>query len=175
MRALTWLVLLFALAQSAFAAPRQAPEWDVSEWINGQPTTLEALRGKVVVLEMFQMICPGCNNFSIPLVSKWEQRYHKQIEQGDLVIVGIHTVFELHDYQTPTKLKAFLQRKGIHHLVGVDRHIGGDHIPETMKAFRGRGTPEIAIIDKTGQIQFQRAGRFNSKQAEQLIERLMEG
>ncbi len=34
----------------------EAPSLEVSEWVNGDPVTLEDLRGKVVVLEFIQII-----------------------------------------------------------------------------------------------------------------------
>jgi hypothetical protein len=42
-----------------------------------------------------------------------------------------------------------------------------------MKAYKTRGTPEVAIIDKSGVIRFQKFGFFNEKTAEQLIEKLL--
>jgi len=40
---------------------RDAPPLQVAQWFNTPaPLSLEALRGKVVVLEAFQMLCPGC-------------------------------------------------------------------------------------------------------------------
>lgn len=36
------------------------PDLQVAKWINNDgPVTLLGLRGKVVVLEAFQMLCPG--------------------------------------------------------------------------------------------------------------------
>ncbi|MEK7768779.1 MAG: TlpA family protein disulfide reductase, partial [Pseudomonadota bacterium] len=44
-----------------------APELQISDWLNTpQPLTLASLRGKVVVLHAFQMLCPGCVQFGIP-------------------------------------------------------------------------------------------------------------
>ena len=37
------------------------PPWQVREWLNADvPLSLESLRGKVVLLEAFQMPRPGC-------------------------------------------------------------------------------------------------------------------
>ena len=80
----------------------QATEWVISEWINTPGFTLEDLRGKVVVIDFFQLWCPGCNNFSIPLMAKWEQKYRGHT---DIQLIGIHIVFEGHSYQTPEKIR----------------------------------------------------------------------
>jgi len=38
-----------------------APEWQVETWFNTKvPLHLADLRGKVILLHAFQMLCPGC-------------------------------------------------------------------------------------------------------------------
>ncbi len=44
-----------------------APELEVTTWLNTHgPLSLAALRGKVVVVYAFQMLCPGCVSHGIP-------------------------------------------------------------------------------------------------------------
>jgi len=170
-------VLILASARPAaadhVAVPRPAEAWDVSEWLNGPPTSVEALRGKVIIVDFFQLWCPGCNKFSIPLLQHWEQVFANEITAGKLAVVSIHTVFEGHDYQNPRRLKSFLKRKGIHHPVGIDRHKKGSFLPETMRTYRTRGTPEMAFIDKKGMVRFQHFGGFEAKPAERLIRKML--
>lgn len=155
------------------AGLKKAQEWLISEWINGTGTTLSELKGKVVVVEFFQLWCPGCNKFTIPLMKQWTKTFENELESDKLEILSIHTVFEGHNFQNPKRLKTFVKEKGIHHLVGVDMHKKGEHIPETMKRYRTRGTPEVAIIDKDGYIRFQRFGGFDPAGAERLIRQLL--
>jgi len=178
MRRIAFIFLIFAIAlgmsSSTFASKLiKAPEWMISEWINGSGTSLHDLRGKVVVVEFFQLWCPGCNKFSIPLMKEWGQTFHDEITAGDLTILSIHTVFEGHDYQTPERLRNFVKEKGIHHLVGIDHHNSGEHLPETMKRYNTMGTPEVAIIDKQGMIRMQRFGGFDTDRAAQLLRHLL--
>ena len=161
------------LHNSAGAGVRKAPEWLISEWINSPGVTLSDLKGKVVIIDFFQLWCPGCNKFTIPLMKQWDITFKNQIESGKLKILSIHTVFEGHDYQTPERLKSFVKKKGIHHPVGIDAQKKGEYLPETMKRYRTRGTPEVAIIDKNGNIQFQIFGGFDPAAAENLIRRLI--
>ena len=168
------LLLILSVSSLTFAVPStNAPEWVVSEWINGSGTSLQDLKGKVVIVEFFQLWCPGCNKFSIPLMKQWGQTFNTEIEAGNLKILSIHTVFEGHDYQTPERLRDFVKENAIHHLVGIDHHNPGEHLPETMKRYRTNGTPEVAIIDQNGVIRMQRFGGFNADQAEQLIWKLL--
>src|SRR3546814_10817139 len=48
-------------------AYEQAPAWVASQWLNTQQDiSLDSLRGSVVVLHAFQMLCPGCVSHGIP-------------------------------------------------------------------------------------------------------------
>lgn len=47
------------------------PDWSVDKWFNTQkPISLSDLRGKVVVIEAFQMLCPGCVAHGLPLAQQ---------------------------------------------------------------------------------------------------------
>ena len=173
-----WIIILgcmiaFLAQQTQAAKARKAPEWVISEWINGPGIALSELKGKVVIVEFFQLWCPGCNAFSIPLMKKWTKTFKNELDEGNLAMLSIHTVFEGHDYQTPKRLRSFVKEKGIHHLVGNDKLIDGERLPETMKRYRTRGTPEMAIIDKNGYIRFQKFGGFDPSLAERLIRELL--
>lgn len=167
------LIIFFLTYNVSLAQNRKAPEWIISEWINGPGVTLGELKGHVVIVEFFQLWWPGCNRFSIPLVQRWTTIFEKELETNSLFILSIHTVFEGHSYQNPKRLKSFVKEKGIHHLVGIDKHEKGERVPETMKRYRTRGTPEIAIMDKNGYIRFQKFGGFDPEPVENFIRQLL--
>ena len=169
------LLLTMASPQSspAKSIAKPAPEWEVSQWFNSKGFKLSELRGKVVVIDFFQLWCPGCNSFSVPLMHKWEQKYADQAKAGEIQFVSIHTVFEGHNYQNPARLKKYLKEKRIEHPVGVDKQVKGHYVPLTMRRFNTKGTPEMAIIDKQGRIRFQRFGSFDVAASEQLIDQLL--
>ncbi|MGI9382422.1 MAG: TlpA family protein disulfide reductase [Methyloligellaceae bacterium] len=152
---------------------RKAPDWAISEWINSPGLTLADLKGKVVVIDFFQLWCPGCNKFSIPLMHVWEQMFEQEHKDGKIAFVSIHTVFEGHSYQRPKRLRDFIKEKKITHPVGIDRHEEGRRLPVTMERYQTRGTPEMAIIDKQGNIRFQNFGYFEPAHGEQLIRKLL--
>jgi len=158
---------------SSQPVPRIAPEWRVSEWFNSKGFDLADLKGRVVVIEFFQLWCPGCNAFSIPLIKKWHRTFGGELATGALKIVSIHTVFEGFDYQSPDRLRKFLKRKKIHHPVGVDQAMRGQRLPQTMRRYGTMGTPEMAIVDKKGIIRFQEFGGFRPARAEALIRTLL--
>lgn len=150
-----------------------APEWKISEWVKGPELKFSEQRGKVVVIDFFQLWCPGCNRFSIPLMAEWEKQFAADIEMGKLVLVSIHTVFEGHSFQTNKRLREFIKNKNFNHPVGVDYNAPGKRLPETMIRYNTRGTPEMAIIDKNGRLRFQAFGSFNAQWATAYIRRLL--
>ncbi|MCH7504742.1 TlpA family protein disulfide reductase [PVC group bacterium] len=169
------LTFLFGLSLNGMNSPQaaqvgqQASQWVVSEWVNSEPISLDQLKGKVVVIDFFQLWCPGCNRFSIPLMLQWEKKYKNA---ADVQLVGIHTVFEGHDYQTAERLREYVKEKGIQHPVGMDAHVSDTRLPETMIRYQTKGTPEMAIVDKQGVIRFQKFGSFDIGEAESLIAEL---
>lgn len=151
--------------------PFPAPEWAVSGWLNGDPGSLKENRNRVILIDFFQLWCPGCNRFSIPLFREWEEKYGKR---DDILIVSIHTVFEGHASQTPHRLRGFIREKKIHHPVGIDAYPDDSaEIPITMRRYRTGGTPNVTIIDKQGQVRFHHLGSFDPAPVEALIDRLL--
>ena len=127
-----------------------APPLVVDRWFNSdQPITLEGLRGRIVVLHAFQMLCPGCVATAIPQARRLHE-IAKSVE--GLVILGIHTVFEHHAAMTPVSLEAFLHEYRIEFPVAVDRPAPEGPIPQTLAAYGFRGTPSTVSIDREGRI-----------------------
>ena len=127
-----------------------APPLEVERWFNtDDPPTLERLRGRVVVLHAFQMLCPGCVAHALPQA----KRLHEITQRlDDLVVLGLHSVFEHHAAMTPVALEAFLHEYRIAFPVAVDRPSSDGPIPYTMAAYGLRGTPSTIIIDRSGRI-----------------------
>lgn len=126
--------------------PRSLPDWTVDQWFNTpDPISLEDLRGKVVLIEAFQMLCPGCVMHGLPLA----QQVHDLFPPKDVAVIGLHTVFEHHAAMTPVSLAAFLHEYRITFPVGVDR-AGPGALPVTMERFGLRGTPTALILDRNG-------------------------
>jgi peroxiredoxin len=130
-----------------------APEWKTTTWINTpEPLTLERLRGKVVLLHAFQMLCPGCVSKALPQM----QRVQQIFEDAPLAVVGLHTVFEHHAAMQEASLRAFMHEYRISFPVGIDAPgLDGDPIPLTMRAYQMRGTPTAVLIDAKGQLRRQ--------------------
>ena len=135
-----------------------APELQVSQWLNTEaPLTLAQLRGKVVVLHAFQMLCPGCVSHAVPQA----ERLHRMLPPEQAAVVGLHTVFEHHEAMTPVALKAFLHENRVTHPVGIDTPGGAEPIPRTMRAYGMQGTPTLVLIGRDGRVRAQEFGRVD--------------
>lgn len=148
-----------------------APEWDVEKWFNtDRPLSLAGLRGKVVVLHAFQMLCPGCVSHGVPQA----ERLHRLLKGENAVVVGLHTVFEHHAAMTPVALAAFLHEYRVTHPVGVDRPAEQGRLPVTMRLYGFEGTPSLVLIDRGGRIRHQALGGMDDLAVGVMVGRLLE-
>ena len=131
-----------------------APEIDASEWLNAaEPPSLAKLRGRVVVIEAFQMLCPGCVQHGIPQA----QRIAAGFRPEEVQVIGLHSVFEHHAVQgTRAALEVFVHEFRIDFPVAIDRQAG--RLPATMAAYGMQGTPTLVLIDRKGNRRAQHLG-----------------
>lgn len=76
--------------QSSPVLGQPAPELEIATWLQGEASTLQDLRGKVVLVEVFQVNCPGCFLHALPEISHLHQRYASQ----GLHVIALATAFE---------------------------------------------------------------------------------
>ena len=79
----------------------KAPNFGVSEWIQGAPTNFDQEKDHVVLVEVFQVNCPGCFMHAIPEAIKI---YNKYKDDG-VRVLGLATAFEDFDKNTLENLK----------------------------------------------------------------------
>jgi len=80
---------------------KKSPNFGVSEWIQGAPTNFDQEKDHVVLLEVFQVNCPGCFMNAIPEAISI---YNKYKDEG-VRVLGIATAFEDFDKNTLENLK----------------------------------------------------------------------
>ncbi len=93
----------------------------VAAWMQGGPIVLNNLVGSVVLIEVFQVNCPGCFIYSLPRALDLHARYH----QHGLVVIGLATAFEDYDKNTFENLQKLITT--------------GEVIGETLKALNQYG------------------------------------
>jgi hypothetical protein len=140
---------------AAPATPHFAPPLLVSQWLNTPaPLALEQLRGRVVVLHAFQMLCPGCVAHGLPQALEIQRAFDPQT----LAVVGLHTVFEHHNVMTFAALRAFAHEYRLSFPIAVDQSSNDHPLPRTMQAYAMKGTPTLVLIDALGRIRQQHFG-----------------
>lgn len=139
----------------------EAPPWQVEQWFNtNNPVSLASLNGKVIVLEAFQMLCPGCVLHGLPQATRVRQTF----PESKVAVIGFHTVFEHHEAMTPVSLRAFLHEYRITFPVAVDKSGVSSGLPLTMQAYRMQGTPTLVLIDANGYIRHHHFGQVGDMQ-----------
>jgi peroxiredoxin len=130
-------------------AVAQAPELTAQAWFNVDTEILLAgLRGRVVVLSAFQVLCPNSLSFGVPQT----QRIHQTFDPREVTVIGLHATFEHHAAVTPAVVKAFIKEYRLKFPIALDQPSKSGPIPETMERYQMRGTPSLVLIDKQGVI-----------------------
>ena len=108
-------------------------------WLNtgGKSLDLEALRGKIVLLDFWTFCCINCLHV-LDELRPLEEKY-----SDVLVTVGVHSPKFEHEAD-PVALAAAVERYEIHHPVLDDPEL------ETWKAYTARAWPTLVVIDPEG-------------------------
>ena len=80
---------------------KKAPNLGVSEWVQGAATNVDQEKDKIVLVEVFQVNCPGCFMYALPEAINI---YNKYKDDG-VRVLGIATAFEDFDKNTLENLK----------------------------------------------------------------------
>jgi len=127
------------------AAP--APELTAQTWFNtDDEVLLSGLRGRVVVLSAFQVLCPVSVSIGIPQAL----RIHQTFDPKEVAVIGLHATFEHHAAVTAPVVKAFIQEYRLKYPIALDQPSRSGPIPQTMERYRMRGTPSLVLIDRQG-------------------------
>ena len=139
-----------------------APEFkDISLWINSEPLSLRALRGKVVVLDFWTYSCVNCLR-TLPHVKEWYAAYR----DAGLVIVGVHTP-EFSFERVASNVRREVDSLGIEYPVALDNQFG------TWNAWENRYWPAKYFIDRRGHVRFAHFGEGDYTESEEVIRTLL--
>jgi thiol-disulfide isomerase/thioredoxin len=87
----------------------KAPLLAVSEWVQGGPVNFDQLRGRVVLVEVFQVNCPGCFLYALPEAAE----LHRKYKEAGLTVLGVATAFEDFDKNTLENLCRLAERNEV--------------------------------------------------------------
>lgn len=107
----------------------KAPLLKVSDWVQGEPVNFDQLLGRVVLVEVFQVNCPGCFLYALPQAVDLFQRYS---DQG-LSVLGIATAFEDFDKNNLENLTRLLENGEVagetHRILSRQGKLTGNRLP----------------------------------------------
>ncbi len=127
-----------------------------AHWLNtDRPLTLEEFHGRVLAVEVFQMLCPGCVLNGLPQA----QRLAQTFDAKNLAVIGLHSVFEHHAANSIESLAAFLHEWRIRFPVAIDA-AGEGPMPRTMEAWGLQGTPSLVLFDRDGTLRARHFGQI---------------
>ena len=86
-------------------AGQKAPNLKVSKWVQGMDTNLDKQGDNIVLVEVFQVNCPGCFMYGIP---ESIEIYNKYRSEG-VSVLGMATAFEDFDKNTIENLQLLLE------------------------------------------------------------------
>jgi hypothetical protein len=84
---------------------KKAPNLKVSEWVQGKETNIDKEIGKVVLVQVFQVNCPGAVYDGMKEAVKVYDRY----KRSDVTVLGLATAFEDYDKNTISNLRKMLK------------------------------------------------------------------
>jgi thiol-disulfide isomerase/thioredoxin len=136
----------------------------IQQWLNtpgGQPESITALRGKVVLVDFWAYSCINCQR-ELPHVEAW----YKDYAADGFTVVGVHTPEYAFEH-VPSNVAAGARRIGLTFPVALDNSY------DTWNAYDNQSWPAAYLIDATGQIRHISIGEGDYPGEEQLIRQLL--
>jgi thiol-disulfide isomerase/thioredoxin len=142
-----------------------APDFTGNQrWFNtpgARPLTLEALRGKVVLVDFWTYTCINCIR-TLPYVEAWFERYRNR----GLVVVGVHTP-EFGFEKDAGNVQAAIDQNGLRYPVAQDNDYA------TWNAWSNQFWPAKYLIDAEGRVRYTHFGEGEYRQTEEAVRSLL--
>src|SRR5262249_4720849 len=133
----------------------ELPSFDgATTWLNSEPLTPDALRGKVVLVDFWTYTCINWLR-TLPYVRAWAEKYGNQ----GVVTIGVHTPefpFE-HDLDNVRRAVKAMR---------VDYPVAVDNDYAVWNAFDNHYWPALYIVDAQGHIRYHQFGEGQYEMSE---------
>src|SRR5215470_3202201 len=131
------------------------------EWINSPPLTPAALRGKVVLVDIWNYSCINWIR-QVPYVRAWAEKY----KDRGLVVIGVHSP-EFDFEKNVANVRQAAKAMNVTYPIVMD----SDHAIWT--AFENEAWPALYFIDTHGRIRHHYYGEGAYDQAEEILQQLL--
>ncbi len=131
-------------------------------WVNSAPLDASALKGKVVVVDIWSYKCKDCLSV-LPHVRDLEMKYRAK----GLVVVGVHSP-TLDEEKSASKVEAAVKHLRVDYPVALDV----DH--KIANAFHEQSSPAVYIVDASGRIRYHHFGEGDYKTQDTVAAELLD-
>jgi len=140
----------------------RAPEFPPVDWLNApEPPTLAGLRGRPVLIDIWDFTCINCLR-TLPTLRDWHARYR----EAGLAVLGVHTP-EFPFERNPHHVQAALGRLGIRWPVALDND------QAIWTAYANHVWPSMYLVDGAGYLRYRHAGEGEYARTEHAIRDLL--
>lgn len=148
--------------QGAVPAPEFASGQTPVDWLNTErPLSLKSLRGRAVLLDIWDYTCVNCLR-SLPYLRRWHERYAAH----GLTVIGLHTP-EFAFGRERLQVELAVRELNIDYPVLLDNEF------KTWHAYDNRFWPARYLIDHEGVIRYQRYGEGGYQAFERAIQAVL--
>ena len=157
MKAVLPLLLLAVVCGACLvSAAARLPVFQVERWVNSPPLTAEALRGKVVLLDIWEYTCINWIR-TLPYLKAWNRDYAAL----GLVVVGIHAP-EFEFGKRPENIDRGIRDHGLTYPIALDNDFA------TWRALGNDAWPAKYLFDGQGKLvkRWVGEGRYDEIEAE---------
>jgi len=131
------------------------------EWLNSQPLSVQALRGKVVLVDFWTYTCINWRR-TMPYLRAWHDKYRNQ----GLVVIGVHSP-EFSFEKNPGNVRWSIKDMRIDYPVAVDS------AHAIWRGFHNQYWPALYFVDAQGRIRHRQFGEGSYEQSEMIIQALL--
>ncbi|TDS78775.1 cytochrome c biogenesis protein CcdA [Comamonas sp. JUb58] len=132
-----------------------------TQWLNAEPQSIPALRGKVVLVNFWTYSCVNCLR-TLPYVNAWAQKY---ADRG-LVVVGVHAPEFAFEKDRSNVEKALQQLK-------ISYPVVQDNGFRIWRAFNNQYWPALYLVDAQGRVRHHQFGEGGYAATERALNELL--
>jgi thiol-disulfide isomerase/thioredoxin len=153
---------LLAMPSGRFAAQSGMGSLErASKWLNSPPLTASALRGKVVLINVWTYTCINWLR-QAPYLRAWAEKYR---DQG-LLVIGVHAP-EFSFERNIDNVHQAARDMGLTYPIAIDNDFA------IWRAFKNQYWPALYFVDAQGRLRHHQFGEGSYEQSERFIQKLL--
>jgi thiol-disulfide isomerase/thioredoxin len=130
-------------------------------WLNSQPLTVDSLRGKVVLIDVWTYTCINWLR-TVPYIRAWAEKY----KDLGLVVIGVHAP-EFPFERNVDNVRRAAKDMGLEYPIAIDNDFA------IWRAFKNQYWPALYFVDTQGRLRHYHFGEGDYEQSERFIQKLL--